>query len=173
MQVKCDHQRKEFRKREFYRLGKIQFHKILQCLECGKKIENKGDGAVFYEVEPGDELLPPFDESIAEKFRAKKTEQIRADSEEKTVAWWTKYEEYIRNSQEWKHRRELIIKRASGICEACLENTGTEVHHTSYSAFGDEALFDLRLVCFSCHKKIHRKTPHRIIPKSPIIEGKV
>jgi 5-methylcytosine-specific restriction endonuclease McrA len=66
------------------------------------------------------------------------------------------YEEYLRSS-EWKERRELVIKRDGGLCQACLSEQATEVHHLTYDQIFKEYLFDLVAVCRNCHERLHNK----------------
>lgn len=63
------------------------------------------------------------------------------------------YQEYIK-SPKWKRKRELVLKRAGGMCEACGEAPAVEVHHHHYGSLGNEYLWDLAAVCRPCHERI-------------------
>jgi 5-methylcytosine-specific restriction endonuclease McrA len=73
------------------------------------------------------------------------------------------YNSYIQ-SPAWFARRDKVLKRDNYLCQACLEDPATQVHHKSYIHFGNEPLFDLESVCDPCHKKI-TKVEHRRIKK--------
>lgn len=64
-----------------------------------------------------------------------------------------KHQEYL-NTQTWKEKRKEILERDGYLCQACLKNRASEVHHLTYDHFGDEPFFDLISVCRECHEKI-------------------
>lgn len=64
------------------------------------------------------------------------------------------YASYLRSPQ-WLARRAKVMKRAGGICEACLERKATQVHHLTYARIFNEPCFDLRAICDPCHDAIH------------------
>lgn len=64
-----------------------------------------------------------------------------------------KHQEYL-NTQVWKEKRNEILERDGYLCQACLKNRASEVHHLTYDHFGDEPFFDLISVCRQCHEKI-------------------
>lgn len=70
--------------------------------------------------------------------------------------WWEWYNEYLQSSI-WKEKARKVMQRAKGLCEACLENQATQVHHLSYNHVGREPLFELVAVCNECHQDIHKK----------------
>jgi len=68
-----------------------------------------------------------------------------------------RYTEYL-NSEEWKNKKRLVIKRAKSSCEGCgKSNLPLEVHHLTYDRVGDELLTDLVAFCGKCHSKAHNK----------------
>ena len=69
------------------------------------------------------------------------------------------YQRYLQ-SPEWKAKRELVIKRCSGMCEGCGVQPVTEVHHSTYRHFGSEFLFELRGLCQGCHERLHSEEDH-------------
>ena len=64
------------------------------------------------------------------------------------------YHRYLQSPQ-WQRKRQLVLKRANGICEGCGLNKATQVHHLTYERIGDEMLFDLVAVCDQCHDEVH------------------
>jgi len=73
------------------------------------------------------------------------------------------YRNYITylKSDAWRKKREqrLDINRRlwGGFCEVCGEKKATECHHTTYQNLGCEWLFDIAVVCRSCHKKLDER----------------
>lgn len=57
------------------------------------------------------------------------------------------------NSEKWRSIRRRILGRAGWVCEGCLTNKATEVHHMNYLTLGDELCYDLRALCPACHDK--------------------
>ena len=80
----------------------------------------------------------------------------RADQERRDREWWQWYDKYLA-SPEWLARRHAVLKRDGHLCQGCLRNTATQVHHLTYERVGGEMLFDLVSVCKACHEKIHEK----------------
>jgi hypothetical protein len=130
-----------------------------QCLECGRKVGNFI--AVAGVSEPWDDEL---EQAVLQEYeRAKEGwENNRKSAWESATddvnsRWWQEYERYLRTSV-WAVKRELVMKRCQGVCEACGQRRAEHVHHLKYpEVFGLEPLWDLRAVCVPCHKLIH---PH-------------
>jgi hypothetical protein len=78
----------------------------------------------------------------------------RAEREEQRRQWWDWYDRYL-ESPEWRARRKLVLRRAGGICEGCLERRATQVHHRTYEHVGDELCFELIAICDQCHDRVH------------------
>lgn len=70
--------------------------------------------------------------------------------------WWKIYSEYLKSTA-WKLKRKLVLRRAKGMCEICKIKKAKQVHHLNYERLGKERLSDLRAVCWSCHRRIHKK----------------
>lgn len=64
------------------------------------------------------------------------------------------YRHYL-NSPEWAEKRAAVLKRSKGICEGCLAEPATQVHHLTYDHIYDELLWELVAVCRRCHEKAH------------------
>ena len=70
-----------------------------------------------------------------------------------TDTWLGLHSRYLLSS-EWKTRKTAVLRRDGYICQACLQNPATQVHHLTYKHWGHEPLFDLVAVCKPCHDKI-------------------
>jgi 5-methylcytosine-specific restriction endonuclease McrA len=139
-----------------------------QCLACGSQ-----KGGAFKQSESFGSL-PKFDEGLAGRRDAEKEAQreiidrdfvARERAEHSNqVAGPTEgdfqYAAYLR-SPAWQRRRSLVLNRAKGICEGCMENKATEVHHRTYDQIGNELLYDLVALCRSCHLKAHPEHRNR------------
>ena len=60
------------------------------------------------------------------------------------------YADFLR-TREWRTARALVLKRANGICEACLIREATEVHHETYDYGRLPPLYMLKAICKECH----------------------
>lgn len=147
----CDHSRWEYRRQEAVN-GSEHFYK--QCLVCGQRKRVKKD-----EIHPTRRAeAGEVDDGIADAW----TRHLRSEVERRLDArrhaekeeWDTWYAQYLETS-EWKHRRQLVLKRASGICEGCGEAMAAVVHHLTYDRVGHEMLYDLVALCRNCHDRVH------------------
>lgn len=64
------------------------------------------------------------------------------------------YYEYI-GSDEWKRKREEILKRDNYQCMACGGKCNLQVHHLTYKNIGNENEWELITLCKSCHQQYH------------------
>lgn len=90
---------------------------------------------------------------VQQAERDREAEQFRAKREAESREWWARYNSYLQ-SPEWLKRRQKVIKRANGICEACLDRPAAQVHHLTYAHLFNEPCFELRAVCHGCHEAI-------------------
>jgi 5-methylcytosine-specific restriction endonuclease McrA len=67
--------------------------------------------------------------------------------------WFKKHGAYLRSPQ-WKAKAGMVMRRDGFVCQACLQNPATQVHHLTYDRWGHEPLFDLVAVCKPCHDTI-------------------
>jgi hypothetical protein len=65
-----------------------------------------------------------------------------------------KYDLYLEGPV-WAAKRAAVLKRANYICEGCLTNKATQIHHLTYDHIFKELLFELVAVCTDCHARIH------------------
>lgn len=66
------------------------------------------------------------------------------------------YREVYLNSEEWKRKRYVVLRRDNWRCVHCGEEA-TQVHHKRYAPknIGKEPIEWLESVCKSCHEKLH------------------
>ena len=132
-----------------------------QCKYCGAC-------GVMEKKEPtkGSEVINEQESEAYEKDRKTHIQnerilQMREDSELKKQQRLQYKEEYHRYLQTdtWKAKRELILKRDNHICQSCLTKQATEVHHLSYQSYeeqpGSEKGWELVSVCRDCHEREH------------------
>jgi hypothetical protein len=123
----------------------------LQCKNCGK-IDSKAQNAKALNIHL-DEL--EFSDIELDK---KRTEKYNLDYR----SLWSEFQalsksnflehhsEYL-NSSVWKTKRSLVLKRDSYLCQSCLQNQATQVHHRGYTYHMNEPLYTLISVCKRCH----------------------
>ena len=70
-------------------------------------------------------------------------------------SWQDRYDIYL-SSERWLRKRAKILERDHHLCQSCLENKATEVHHLTYERVGCELLQDLVSLCKDCHRAITR-----------------
>ena len=66
---------------------------------------------------------------IPERRQTRKEDRLREI--EKNERWWEEYKEYL-ESDDWKRKRHVVLKRDKGKCVRCGEKA-VQVHHTKYS----------------------------------------
>jgi hypothetical protein len=148
----CNHTNSEIRKRKISN----GVHFYCQCTECGNAI-----GAALKRSAEMDSS-PPWDTTLQDKHREKR-DAIRTDFYQKHVrkqkagddGFRREYDRYL-ESPEWEKKRAAILKRANYVCEGCLENQATQVHHLTYNHIFNEFMFELVAICSDCHRRIHK-----------------
>jgi len=67
------------------------------------------------------------------------------------------YQEYL-NTPLWREIRQRVIDKKGTCCEGCGGDYIIQVHHTFYTKIiiSGKSLRGLRVVCKTCHKKIHK-----------------
>lgn len=153
----------------------------VQCQQCGENLgeKRKADYCV--------DKLPMWDHELKqeriENYRRRQIElrdqaesQRQAAIVEQSQEWWEKYNAYLRSTQ-WHKMRQLVLDRDGNLCQACLTNKATHVHHVSYDLYnrlGKSAAFELVAICRLCHEQIH---PHmsdaqdKLTLYSPFLNG--
>jgi 5-methylcytosine-specific restriction endonuclease McrA len=69
-----------------------------------------------------------------------------------------KYRDYLK-SPKWWLIRDLVLKRDKRLCQGCLTNEATQVHHLTYRHLFNEFMFELISVCSACHQRLHGPDP--------------
>jgi len=65
------------------------------------------------------------------------------------------YFEYV-NSPHWKRTCDIMLKKFDE-CYFCKTKENLVVHHKSYEHCPQEKSTELLVICFKCHKKIHKR----------------
>jgi 5-methylcytosine-specific restriction endonuclease McrA len=61
-----------------------------------------------------------------------------------------------RKTPEWQARSAAALARAGFRCQTCgTRDARLDVHHNSYARYGNESVFDLVVLCDSCHGLFH------------------
>jgi len=66
----------------------------------------------------------------------------------------TEYQLYLLSAT-WEQKRQLVLKRDNHLCQGCLTNKATEVHHLTYDHKYNEFMFELISICGPCHRRYH------------------
>ena len=129
-----------------------------QCLDCGQQVGGGQPHALASPDTPDIDVdrLRRVNER-REQEREERWRQFEEQREGDKQRWWSQYTEYL-GTTAWRDRRELVLRRANGICENCLDAKAAQVHHTTYAHVGREHLWELRAVCQGCHELIHEET---------------
>lgn len=140
----CDHPTMELRHRP------AANHYVRQCLVCGwttppiahdkiDRLEREAAAAV--------------DDSIRDNWYAAQQVKRTLERKQGQQDFFEAHSNYLR-SPEWKARRVAVLRRDGYICQACLQNEASQVHHLTYKHWGHEPLFELVSVCKPCHDQI-------------------
>nr|WP_319997596.1 hypothetical protein [uncultured Draconibacterium sp.] len=129
-----------------------------QCLNCGGSTNRTRP---LSSKKFGDEIRGEFDYGSFEKWKENRDlEYNELSIVKKNFNYFNspyyKYCEYL-NSQEWKDKRDLALKRDNFKCQKCKIKVADDVHHLTYENLGNEKLSELLSVCRECHIEIHKK----------------
>ena len=162
----CTHSNTSIRKRTI-KGGSYQYCR--QCLNCGQRvglaISKKEVLSLGQKLSAfNDDLLQSYllskqsnYDAIYEKFKIKDIELAKdfgVDGKYNKERFFEIYKNHL-NSEKWQKIRDKVLKRSNNICEGCMEEEATTVHHISYNDVGDELLFQLVALCKKCHDKCH------------------
>lgn len=155
----CAHERKHFCKFRYEAKGETRWHKACQCLDCGQRVKSP-TGGIWWPADSGEKVieLPEFDLNLLDRCtKNENMQRFEQYAEKRKSEYLQKHEEYEKylQSDAWREKRRLVLRRCVNICECCLKNTATQVHHTNYKTLFDEVAWDLKGVCVSCHKRLH------------------
>lgn len=141
----------------------VQVH--LQCDTCGRSL-----GGAFARKDHFEwQSYREWDAGLIERWNAKREERYRAHTDafmrtrteldaSRQAEWLarvTEYREWCRTSPDWKYATDRVLWRSRGICEACLTNRASVVHHLTYQSGKLPPAWYLRAVCHSCHQRLH------------------
>ena len=149
----CAHVKSELRDYETSNGG---WQRKEQCLTCGASTSQSKARDKQLVVPLGDRKLVTNWEASCSQKRQKIQDYLIDRTEKLEFTGHVFYEEYLK-SDEWIKRRNLVLKRDKHLCQCCLEETASEVHHHTYDQIFDEFLFDLVSVCRKCHERVHQK----------------
>lgn len=133
----------------------------LQCLRCGAGV----GGALRRDLVPAWKSLPAWDEALAGDYAGRRRAEAeaalayqRGQMEERARASRGSrdaYSQWLRSSKDWAGLRALVLRRAGGLCEACLTARAGHVHHLTYALGRLPPAWELRAVCAPCHGRLH------------------
>lgn len=152
----CQHNSTKARLKVYERGGT---RAMKQCLDCGSKVGNfiPVSGVTEHWDDELEQAVQRDYEKSKEGWENNRKLVFETATDDANSRWWDEYDRY-RKTSVWAVKRELVIERAEGVCEACGQRRAEHVHHVKYpQVFGLEPLWDLRAVCVPCHKLIH---PH-------------
>ncbi|HSQ51975.1 MAG TPA: hypothetical protein VLL94_11995 [Nitrospiraceae bacterium] len=127
----------------------------MSCLRCGEKLSRKKRA----DLTPREiSTTLPYDPIIHREYwkrrNARYDELSQSIKAKQNDEWWAWYSDYLKTPQ-WREKRQLVMKRAGGLCEGCAHAPATQVHHLTYERAGREMLFDLVAICDACHEAVH------------------
>lgn len=132
-----------------------RFHE--QCDNCGQLEPVKS--ADLSESERNQAIS--YDKKTKDKWwqsrQARTSELYERDKQDQKAEFDQWYQDYL-STPEWQAKRTKVLQRAKHLCEGCMINSATQVHHLTYVRVGREMLFDLVAVCEPCHRQVHEPT---------------
>ena len=148
-EFECPHPSTQIRRRQI-RGGSFQF--VRQCLACGKPTGNpiKRAEAELESRAP----IEDWDIDLEHGWESRRLASANAASKAGEAEFWSEYGDYL-NSSAWRAKRQKVLERDRFMCQGCLENRTTQVHHLSYEHVGRELLFELTSLCDECHEVAH------------------
>ena len=127
-----------------------------QCWNCGKLLMQNYKRSLVNDFN----LLPDYDKQARNKCKEKSIEKhevkmiffnFQSDYFERSYQY---YHNIYLKSEEWKTKRDLIMKFYNYTCFDCAKEA-TDVHHISYDRIFKEKFSDLIPFCRTCHSKKH------------------
>lgn len=160
--MNCVHQQTEYRLR-----GNAIY---AQCLNCGCSVGSAVSRSKFKPEQI--EAMPTFDIELMDRRwkedSAERTLFLKEQAEKERQERREEYAQYLL-TDEWRDKRQRVLERDRHVCQACLQNRATQVHHTTYAHIFHEPLFELISVCVPCHENLHQpfeEPPESTTPKS-------
>lgn len=122
-----------------------------QCVECGERV---GPWLKHASVKDIDSIEDWKDLSTPQPANDDRIPLLDLESRVTRYINREHYQNYLQ-SDAWKRRRAKVFERAGGVCEGCLTNPATQVHHITYTHIFREFAFELVALCNECHQRIH------------------
>jgi hypothetical protein len=147
----CQHPDVEIRKRT---ISSAQ-HFYRQCKSCGSSIGSALkrspdlEGVPLWDAVRGGEYNDARQKDRGAILQKHVRKQKNGDD-----GFRREYDLYL-ESPTWAAKRSAVLKRANFICEGCLINKATQVHHLTYRHVFKELMFELVAVCADCHARVH------------------
>lgn len=127
---------------------------VKQCLQCGKSDNQQIKKTEVPEIMELKDFNHELESEYYETRRQLYIKQNENKRQNEKENWFKNhYEPYLR-SNEWHQKRLKVFNRDKNLCQACLENRATQVHHLTYKHVFNEPLFELVSICKPCHDKI-------------------
>lgn len=149
----CSHSETILCKRK---VGRGAIQALHQCKKCGERVGDFISHSKLGRISVHE--LPDWSEELFKNSRehlASQTQEAWQKLKVKEIDSKIRdYDEYL-NSPEWRKKADLVLKRDRHICQSCLENRATQVHHLSYFHIFEEPLFESVAVCPNCHERLH------------------
>ena len=136
-----------------------------QCFDCGFLDSHSYKRTTV----PDFYSLPKVDEQLRQQY---KTNVMKLRSVKSVLFYYSEkyfkrqlayYRNTYLNSEEWKHKRQVVMDYYYWKCQKCGD-FATDLHHITYDNIFKEKFEDLQPLCRSCHKKEHYETRIRNIP---------
>lgn len=121
----------------------------LQCAECG----HSNGGPFPLSAHPRWKEYQEFDPDIFAAWSEKRRAERAAVREVEWEAQSREYRAWLATSPEWRDLASKVRRRSGGMCEACLANAATDVHHVTYDLGRLPPAWMLRHVCRGCHER--------------------
>ena len=148
-EFKCDHDETQLVQRKLFSLTFIR-----QCLRCGGRVAGPLEAGEIDPQEMQVRGVHEWEEALRNDWEARKAARIDELQLERKQNWGKWYEGYLK-SEQWQEIRKRMFDRANRLCEGCLREWATEVHHMTYNHAGNEFMWELKAVCVPCHKRWH------------------
>lgn len=121
----------------------------IQCDTCGHTLSGALPRAEHYEFQN----YTVWDDNLADAYEAKRRQEWEGGGAERR-AWYRN--DFLR-SPEWRVLRDRVMERAKWVCESCLSEPASDVHHTTYAYGQLPPAWILRAVCRRCHGRQHEQ----------------
>jgi 5-methylcytosine-specific restriction endonuclease McrA len=120
---------------------------------CGLSVSSAISFAVAHAENNGVEPAP-FDEELYSRYAKTIAERNDERYAVRDREWKEWYDSYLQ-TEEWKKKSLLVLKRERFICQGCRERRAVLAHHLTYKHVGHELLFELAALCLGCHARVH------------------